>query len=261
MRVKVLMLIAVSVEVSLMTGLLSSAVTEGTREFAVGTEEGYEDASRTHDITNRLSRCIKEMDVPGAAIAVENEVLSAIKAIEVHVSTNVVDDSVGIDLINQSWVQRVVTHPNFVVFPTNAPACLSLAKYIGRVKCADFPTNLVRETMPAPIMKSLNGHAISEERLRQLELAEVRKRERRKQLGETCERQIRVFLANASVKGYRRQLLSLCGRSVAGCRGVMTDQEFCVFTNEVVTASCADEQEQIVLFRELDGRPLQQFHQ
>lgn len=261
MKANKLILIAVSAGVSLLLGLRSTAEAVEASESATDTEVFHGDMLRTHDLTNRLFWCIKKMDEPGATIAVENEVLSAIRAVEVHVSTNVVDDSVGIDLINQDWVRRIVTHPNFAVFPTNAPACLSLAKYIGKVKCADFPSDLVRETMPAPIMKSLNGHPVSEERLRQLELDEIRKRERRKQLGEKCERQIRVFLANSSVKGYRRQLMSLCGRSVAGCRGVMTDQAFSVFTNEVVTASCADEQEQRVLFRELEKRTLQQFHQ
>ena len=208
-------------------------------------------ASSQDDQMNLLVRRLSESVTLEESLAAEEAILSSIESIDIHVSTNAVDDSVGIDLINGAWPQRVLGQVNFTVFPTNAQACLALARYVGTVKRTDYPSDLVRETLPIPIMRSLNGSRISEERLRALEAENERRSERRRVLGEECELQIRVFLANATVEGYRRQLLAFCGKSVAGCRNVMEDEEFATFTNQVVAVSCASEQEKRILLRDL----------
>ena len=65
--------------------------------------------------------------------------------------------------------------------------------------------------------------------------------------------QVRVRQMNKAVADYRRTLMEVCSIGVAGCRGVMDDAEFAAFTNQVVTASGANEQELGILFRGLGG--------
>lgn len=115
----------------------------------------------------------------------------------------------------------------------------------------EFPSELARETMPGILMRSLNGKRVSNERIRQFELEEERKRERRRQLGDECELQIRVHQANKAVENYRRSLFALCGHSVSGCRKIMSDSQFYSFTNEIVTVSSANDDEKRILFGQL----------
>ncbi len=206
--------------------------------------------SQTADI-QRFFQCMNGAGTVDDMREVEETVMRGLKSIVVHVSTNAVDDSRGIDVIRQGWILRISTQMPLCVFPTNSFACLAMARYLGDVRCADFPSNLARETMPGILMRSLNGNRVSDERIRQFELEEEHKRERRRQLGEECELQIRVFYANAAVKEYRKSLFSLCGQSVAGCRRIMSDGEFASFTNAVVTASRANDEEQKDLFWQL----------
>ena len=65
--------------------------------------------------------------------------------------------------------------------------------------------------------------------------------------------QLRVAEANRTVGDYRREVLAICARSVAGCRGMMNEEEFSVFTNQVVTASGANADEQRILFQYVDS--------
>lgn len=194
---------------------------------------------------------------PGAIVAVdeakgmEDDILNTLKSIKVYVSTNNIDDSVGLDVISQDWVSNINLQFSFSTFQTNAIACLSLARYLGNVRCVDFPTDLVYEAMPGIMMRSLNGNHVSAERTRRFEQEEERRKERRRQLSAEYELQFRVFRGNALVKDYRRNLFSLCGKSVAGCRRIMSDEEFTVFTNELVTVSHATEDEQRGLFWKL----------
>jgi hypothetical protein len=64
--------------------------------------------------------------------------------------------------------------------------------------------------------------------------------------------QRRVKTANYNVRRYRCELFSLCGKSIAGCRKMMNDEEFFNFTNQVVRLSNASEKEQKILFQKLD---------
>lgn len=181
----------------------------------------------------------------------EDAILNTLKSIKVHVSTNNIDDSVGLDMISQDWVSNINLQFPFSTFQTNAIACLSLARYLGDVRCVDFPTNLVYEAMPGIMMRSLNGNHVSAEQARRFKQEEERRKERRRQLSAEYGLQFRVFRGNALVEGYRRNLFSLCGKSVAGCRKIMSNEEFTVFTNELVTVSHATEDEQRGLFWEL----------
>ena len=61
-------------------------------------------------------------------------------------------------------------------------------------------------------------------------------------------------MENRAVGDYRNRLLSICARGVAGCRGIMDDEEFAAFTNQIVTASKANEQEREILFRRIVDR-------
>ena len=206
------------------------------------------------DEVRQLFRRMQEPSTPDISRSVESVVLDGLKKIIVHVSTNAVDDSVGIDALKMSWVWSLNTQLPLVDFSTNALACLSLAEYVGSVTRVDFPSDLAVAVMTMPIMVSLNGKRISSEHRQQLELENLRRKELRRQLGEKCELQIRVFNENCLVEGYRKQLLSLCSLSVAGCKDLMSTEEFAVFTNQVVKASGASKEEQRVLFRRLHDR-------
>lgn len=50
----------------------------------------------------------------------EETVMCGLRSIVVHVSTNAVDDSMGIDVIRQGWILRIGTLMPLYVFPTNS---------------------------------------------------------------------------------------------------------------------------------------------
>ena len=179
---------------------------------------------------------------------VESVVIDAITSIVVHVSTNIVDDSVGIGILEDRGGYFNAMGYSLTVFKTNAMECVRLAEYIGSVNDTDFPSDLARCRGGAMRMfLSTNKTEMAQWREREEALQRIRIRS----LAEKKNLQRRVLEANRSVRKYRRSLFSLCGQSVAGCRRIMSDEEFASFTNAVVTASRANDEEQKDLFWQL----------
>ena len=185
---------------------------------------------------------------------VESKVLNGIMSIDVSVSTNCIDESRGVIMISGDWVRRLNDYFQPVDFMTNHVMCISMAKYIGTLKCIDFPVNLLREAGPLVIMRSLNQYRRSDDEIARIkkEQNEARRIALYEQNKEAYNLQRRVKAANYSVSRYRCELFSLCGKSIAGCRKMMNDEEFLNFTNQVVLVSNASKKEQKILFQKLN---------
>lgn len=76
--------------------------------------------------------------------AVESVLIGAITSIVVHVSTNAVDDSVGVEIAPDRGWYFYLLRDSLADFKTNATACIALAGYIGSIRRADFPSDLAR---------------------------------------------------------------------------------------------------------------------
>ena len=188
---------------------------------------------------------IGEPSAPEDSFAVETAVLQGIASIVINISTNVVDD--GTPAWLPSYRGEILSRmaPNLRDFPTNAVNCLSLASYAGTVATIDFPNDLVNKRF------SIHLFCLSTNEVDQARFQE--RLQRREELMARQRLQVRVHRVNEAVANYRRTLMEVCAIGVAGCRGTMNDAEFAAFTNQVVTASCADEQERSILFRGLAG--------
>lgn len=204
--------------------------------------------SPTNSLTNSLYDDfilrLREPAAPDCVLAVETAILQGVTSIVVNVSTNEVDDG------TPGWLpsyRGAILHriaPNLKNFPTNAASCVSLASYAGTVMKADFPDDLVRE------MFSIDLFCLS---TNEVDLAIFRERLRRRdELRARRRLQVRISQTNEAVGDYRRELMEVCAIGVSGCRRIMDDAKFAVFTNQVVTVSCANEQERAILFRGLD---------
>lgn len=188
---------------------------------------------------------LREPAAPDCVLAVETAILQGITSIVVNVSTNAVDDGTPAWLLSYrgEMFGRIV--PRLQNFPTNAANCVSLASYAGTVMKADFPDDLV--------WKRFNIHLFC---LSTNEVDQAKFRERlqwREELMARRRLQVRVRNTNEAVGDYRRELMEVCAIGVSGCRRIMDDAQFAVFTNQVVTVSCANEQERAILFRGLAG--------
>lgn len=184
--------------------------------------------------------------------AIEGIVLNGIMSIAVCVSTNDVAANVGMDADYKDGLMLLPYVP-FRDFPTNAPLCLAFASYMGGVRQKDYPDGLVRDIHLPVIMRSLNRNRISQSRLQEAKSRAFLLSVERNNLDLEGQVQLNVRYANDSICSYRRKLMEVCSIGVAGCRGVMDDAEFAAFTNQVVTASGANEQELGILFRGLGG--------
>ena len=188
---------------------------------------------------------LREPAAPDHIMAVETAILQGVTSVVVNVSTNAVDDG------TQAWLPSYMgailgrIAPNLRNFQTNALNCVSLASYAGTVMKADFPDDLVWKRFHI-VFGCLSTNDV--------DLAKYRERlQRRDELLARQKLQMRVHNTNEAVDDYRRKLLEVCAIGVSGCRGIMDDAQFAAFTNQVVTASCANEQEQAILFRVLSG--------
>ena len=193
------------------------------------------------DFVQRLG----EPSSPEDSLAVETAILQGVTSIVINVSTNAVDDGTPawIPSYRGAILGRIA--PNLRDFPTNAVNCLSLASYAGTAATIDFPNDLVN--------KRFSGHVFYQTTN---EVGQTIFRERtawREELMARQRLQVRVHQVNEAVADYRRTLMEVCSIGVAGCRGVMDDAEFAVFTNQVVTSSGANAQERTILFRGLAG--------
>jgi len=185
--------------------------------------------------------------------AVESVVIDAITSIVVRVSTNVVDNSVGVGIIKSRGLYFKALRCSLQDFKTNAEECVRLARYIGNIRGADFPSDLARSRgFGARMFLTTNETELAQWRQQEEPMREARLRE----LAGKRDLQMRVLLANEAVYSYKASLFCLCGESVVGCRQSMSDEDFSSFTNEVVAVSHASFDEQRVLLGQLrnDGR-------
>lgn len=186
-----------------------------------------------------------EPAAPDLILAVETVILQGITSIVVNVSTNAVDDGTPAWLPSYRGAILHRTAPNLKNFPTNAANCVSLASYAGTVMKANFPDDLLRKRF------HIYFGCLS---TNEVDLAEYRENlQRRNELLARQRLQARIHNTNEAVGDYRRRLLEVCSICVSGCRGIMDDAQFAVFTNQVVTVSRANEQEREILFRGLAG--------
>lgn len=187
---------------------------------------------------------------------VERIVLSGVASIDVLVSTNKADDSIGIDLLKARWIRGISRNFYLVDFLTNAPMCLKMAKYIGSVNAVDFPSDCLRKSSPPIVMKSLNGKKRTGGELRRVtrEDDKINQCEVIKKKTDVYKLQQRVSSANSTIERFRRDLFALCSRSVKGCREIMSDCEFTCFTNRIVVLSGATNAECDILFKHLYSR-------
>ena len=174
-------------------------------------------------------------------IAMKDFLLTAMTSIVVRVSTNAVDDGAS------SVPYRRDRHMAFTrafwsfgdAFTTNVADCLSIASYLGRVRTASYPDNLVH------VMSSVVYITKDAEKRREWELKQQAWNRKREQ-------QCRVWRANADVRDYRDALFDLCNSCVLANRRVMGDDDFAAFTNRVVELSKPDDDEKWRLFDHLD---------
>ena len=174
---------------------------------------------------------------------VESCVINAFTSIVICVSTNLIDDSVGVNIAEDRGAWLLTAADSLADFRTNDVPCLALAAYLGRTDETAYQTNLVHNGFASVAFFSTDAN----ERAQWLE--------RRRHLRTRTAIQARVFAANKKVKEYRHMLFLVCGKSVAGCRASMTDGDFTAFTNKLVTVSGATETERSILFEFLQEEP------
>lgn len=181
---------------------------------------------------------------------IEEIIIEGLKSIVVNVSTNIVDDSIGINLLRKPWVRGLRNNFYPKSFATNASACLSLAQYIGGLKIVAFPNDLLKNTGSLVVMKGLNGNVRSKE-----EIAALRDSSNEscrvalyRQNEDAYRMQHRVSSANSIVVRFRRDLLFICSIGVAECCKTLTEEEFDCYTNQMIRACNPSRAEENILF-------------
>ena len=172
-----------------------------------------------------------------AANEMESFIISAITSTVITVSTNAVDDGTPLKVIEDRGSAFWGMSLAFSNFPTNAELCLTLARFIGTLKPADFPTPLAKRwgRPTRRIILTADKSALTEERLRR----ETFERE----YDAKRERQVRICAANKAVARFRNDLFRICRRAVKGCRKTMPLDKYTLFTNELIRVSRASQLE------------------
>ena len=168
---------------------------------------------------------------------VESFIISAITSTVITVSTNAVDDGTPLTVIKDRGSAFWGLSLAFSNFPTNAELCLTLARFIGTLKPADFPTPLARR-WGGPVKRMIlatNEADLAEERTRRETFEEEYNAKRK--------RQMRIYAANKALSQFRNDLFRICRRAVKGCRRTMPRDKYTLFTNELVRVSGASRQE------------------
>ena len=170
----------------------------------------------------------------------ETFLLNAVTSIVVAVSTNAVDDGTSAYLLYDRGEWFSGAAKTFHDLPTNPANCIAVATYLGGVHGVEFPTNLLRRGSCSFTFFSLDP-------AKQSRVAEWNANAAKWRA--TFDLQYRVRTVNEAVDQYRKDLLSVCNVGVRGCRAIMDDTQYCVFTNQLATASHASEEELQILFR------------
>lgn len=184
---------------------------------------------------------LEEPSMPENTRVIEAIILKGLTSLAVHVSTNAVDDGVHpLKLASRGRLLQSIV-PRLRDYPTNAVSCLVVAGYAGTVKRVEFPDALTR-TRGGVLRMCITTNEVELARFQEEECVRKMEVARRRNL------QWRVRRANEAVADYRHTLMKACAIGVEGCRGIMSDEEFATFTNQVVTASRANADEQRILF-------------
>ena len=177
--------------------------------------------------------------LPPAEVSKEMEsfIISAITSTVITVSTNAVDDGTPVRVMEDRGSAFWGLSLAFSNFPTNAELCLTLARFIGTLKPADFPTPLARR-WGGPVKRMILA-------TNEADLAEERKRMEtfEREYNAKRERQVRIYAANKALSRFRNDLFRMCRRAVKGCRRTMPQDQYTVFTNELIRVSGASRQE------------------
>ena len=166
----------------------------------------------------------------------ETFLVNALTSIVVSVSTNSDVAGTGAILLNNRGRCFSAMMHTFRDFPTNAANNIAVAEYLGDVSGVHFPTNLL-------LNRSSSSFFFSPDPAKMQDFVERRYAHRM-----MYNLQLRVKETNDAVERYRCRLLSVCNVGVRGCRGIMDDAQFCTFTNQLATASNANEAERRILF-------------
>ena len=166
----------------------------------------------------------------------ETFLLSAVTSIVVTVSTNAVNDGTSAYILYDRGEWFADAAKTFQDISTNPVNCMAVATYLGGVHGVEFPTNLLFHGTCSITYYSPNPE----------KMAAFIAREQAWRASRTLQSRVRV--TNKAVDQYRKDLLSVCNVGVRGCRGIMDDAQFCTFTNQLATASNANEAERRILF-------------
>ena len=177
------------------------------------------------DFRKRMNFCVSE----GLRQSVEPVIINAITSIVVSVSTNYLDDSVGIDVLNSRT--DYFREMDFRGMSTNG--CIALANFLNRIQVVSYPSDLVST---------------------RLSVYRYRFETTTNSIGEV-KTTVKGY-GNRKVEQFRGMILDKCSKCISERRRTMNDEDFSAFTNQVVRLSNASHDEQKVLFRQINERLL-----
>lgn len=162
--------------------------------------------------------------------------ISAITSTPVIVSTNVMDSGSDWRRLKSLEKQVRAMSNHLSVVTTNVAECEAIANYIGSLRTAAFPSDLVGQRgFVQRFTTNEAGQLVSAPTDNSAYNAQR-------------ELQLRVYKTNGSVCDYRWMLFHLCQQGVVSARDSLTQEAFISFTNRLVTISVANDVEQKELF-------------
>lgn len=190
------------------------------------------------DFRNRMNVC----DNDKLRSSVESLIVNAITSIVFSVSTNYLDESIGMD--NLKVCTEYFKNMFFKSVSTND--CMSLASYLNSIQLIQYPTNLVftRHHIYRYCFETITNSSG--------EVKKVLQRIDDRKIYNEQNIQVRVYNANKEIDEFRKLIISICGQGIFASRKTMSDEEFSDFTNRVVRLSRASEKEQKILFQKLN---------
>ena len=190
------------------------------------------------DFRNRMNVC----DNDKLRSSVESLIVNAITSIVFSVSTNYLDESIGMDNL------KVCTEyfKNMFLKSVSTNDCMSLASYLNSIQLIQYPTNLVFTRLH--IYRYCFGTITNSSG----EVKKVLQRIDDRRIYNEQNIQVRVYNANKEIDKFRKLIISICGQGIFASRKTMSDEEFSNFTNQVVRLSNASEKEQKILFQKLN---------
>ena len=186
------------------------------------------------DFRKRMNVCVGE----GVRQSVEPVIINAITSIVVSVSTNYLDDSIGIDILNSRT--DYFREMDFRGMSTNS--CIAFANFLNRIQVVSCPSDLVSTRLSVYRYRfETMTNSIGE-------VKTTAKGYRNEKVIEEQKRQVRIFNANKKVEQFRGMILDKCSKCISELRRTMNDEDFSAFTNQVVRLSNMSQGEQKVLF-------------